>query len=59
MISDIILVGVLKILLQDKDKLGLDKRLNYHIGSGKTKIAMCPPEKEEAIEDAFRHFQMI
>ena len=46
-------------IAQVKDKLGLDKRLNYNIGSGKTKIAMCPPEKEEAIEDAFRHFGLI
>lgn len=48
-------------IAQIKDKVGLDKRLNYNLGSGKTngRTLVCPPEKEEAIMDAFRHFNLI
>ena len=44
---------------QIKTKVGLDKRKNYHIGSGEGRVPNCPPEKEEAIMDAFRHFCLI
>lgn len=44
---------------QVKSKLGLEKRLNYNIGSGEGRVPNCPPEKEEAIMDAFRHFCLI
>ena len=35
------------------------ERKNYNIGSGEGKERTCPPEKEEAIMDAFRHFNLI
>lgn len=44
---------------QIKTKVGLDKRKNYHVGSGEGRVPNCPPEKEEAIMDAFRHFCLI
>lgn len=44
---------------QIKTKCGLEKRENYNKGEGKSKELICPPEKEEAILDAFRHFGMI
>ena len=43
-------------IAQIKDKAGLEKRKNYNPGSGEGKVPVCPPEKEEAIRDAFRHF---
>ena len=43
-------------IAQIKDKAGLEKRRNYHIGSGQGIALICPPEKEEAIMDAFRFF---
>lgn len=43
---------------QIKTKCGLEKRENYNKGEGKSKDLICPPEKEEAIMDAFRHFGM-
>ena len=48
-------------IAQIKDKVGLDKRLNYNHGTGKTdgRTLVCPPEKEEAIMDAFRHFKLM
>ena len=46
-------------IAQIKDKAGLKKRRNYHIGSGQGRVLICPPEKEEAIMDAFRNFNMI
>ena len=46
-------------IAQMKDKVGLEKRKNYNIGSGKNKVPDCPPEKEAAIMDAFRHFNLI
>ena len=48
-------------IAQIKDMVGLDKRLNYNHGPGKTdgRTLVCPPEKEEAIMDAFRHFNLI
>ena len=44
---------------QVKEKLGIRERKNYNVGSGKRPMPVCPPEKEEAIMDAFRHFKMI
>ena len=44
---------------QIKSKVGLDKRKNYNVGSGEGRVPNCPPEKEEAIMDAFRHFCLI
>ena len=46
-------------IAQMKEKAGLEKRLNYNHGSGENHIPQCPPEKEEAIMDAFRHFNLI
>lgn len=44
---------------QIKSKVGIDKRKNHNIGSGEGRVPTCPPEKEEAIMDAFRHFRLI
>ncbi len=46
-------------IAQVKEKVGLAKRENYNIGEGKGVVPHCPPEKEEAIKDALRHFGMI
>lgn len=46
-------------IAQIKDKVGLEKRKNYNPGSGDGKVLVCPPEKEEAIMDAFRYFGLI
>ena len=46
-------------IAQIKDKAGLEKRRNYHIGSGQGRVHICPPEKEEAIMDAFQQFNLI
>ena len=46
-------------IAQIKDKAGLEKQKNYNIGSGEGKVLTCPHEKEEAIMDAFRHFNLI
>lgn len=46
-------------IAQTKDKCGFSKRDNYNIGNGKSKNLVCPPDKEEAIMDAFRHFGML
>ena len=35
------------------------ERKNYHVGSGKRPMPLCPPEKEEAKKDALRHFGLI
>ena len=44
---------------QIKDKLGLEKRQNYNIDSGEGRVPNCPPEMEEAIVEAFKHFGLI
>ncbi|MDE7352091.1 MAG: methyltransferase domain-containing protein [Acetatifactor sp.] len=45
---------------QIKEKCGIDKRDNYNLPkSENAKVPKCPPEKEAAIMDAFRHFGMI
>ena len=46
-------------IAQIKDKVGLEKRKKYNPGSGKGKVPVCTPEKEEAIMDAFQHFSLI
>lgn len=46
-------------IAQIKEKHGLKERENYNIGNGKSKELVCPPEKEQAILDAFKHFGMI
>ena len=46
-------------IVQVKEKLGLEKGKNTDSGSGEGRVPKCPPEKEEAIKDAFRHFKMI
>ena len=44
---------------QIKDKCGFEKRLNYNVGDNKSRVPKCPPEKEKAIVEAFRHFNMV
>ena len=44
---------------QVKEKLVLEKRKNYNLGSGEGRVPNCPPEKEEAIKEALKHFNMI
>lgn len=44
---------------QIKDKCGFEKRQNYNIGENKAHVPNCPPEKEKAILEAFKHFRMI
>lgn len=46
-------------IAQVKRKHGLIERANYNIGEGKARVPQVTPEKEQAIEDALRHFQMI
>ncbi len=46
-------------IAQTKDKCGIKERENYYKGEGKSKELICPPEKEAAIMDAFRHFGML
>jgi 23S rRNA (uracil1939-C5)-methyltransferase len=46
-------------IAQIKEKCGLDKKENFNIGEVKSRPLICPPEKEQAIMDAFRHFGMI
>ena len=46
-------------IAQMKDRMGLEKRANYNIGAGKAIVPNCPPEKAEAIVDAFRHFGIL
>lgn len=46
-------------IAQIKKKVGIEKRENYRKGSGEGRVPNCPPEKEEAIMDAFRHFNLI
>lgn len=46
-------------IAQVKRKHGLIERVNYNVGSEKSKVPQVPIEKEKAIEDALRHFKMI
>lgn len=45
-------------IAQTKDKAGIKERENYNIGEGKGVVPKCPPEKEKAILEAFKHFKM-
>ncbi len=43
-----------------KRKHGIIDHENYNqTGKGDGKVPQCPPEKEKAIEEALKHFQMI
>ena len=45
---------------QVKRKCGLDVGQNYNLSKKEdAKVPQCPPEKETAIMDALKHFQMI
>ncbi len=47
-------------IAQVKRKHGIIDHENYNqTGSGKGKVPQCPSEKEKAIEEALKHFQMI
>jgi len=46
-------------IAQVKKRHGIIERINYYIGEGKAKVPQVPLEKEKAIEDALRHFEMI
>ncbi len=53
------LAKIAQYIAQIKDKHGIKERENYNIGEGKSKEFICPPEKEEAITNALKHFNMI
>ena len=45
---------------QVKRKCGLDVGQNYNLSKKEdAKVPQCPPEKEAAIMEALRHFQML
>ncbi len=46
-------------IAQVKEKHGFEKRENYNEGKDGHRAPNCPPEKEKAIEDAFKHFGML
>ena len=46
-------------IAQVKRKHGIIERINYNMGEGKASVLQVPLEKEKAIEDALRYFQMI
>ena len=46
-------------IAQVKEKCGFEKRENFNLGEDGHRVPTCPPEKEEAILAAFRHFRMI
>lgn len=46
-------------IAQVKRKHGIIERVNYNVGEGKAKVSQVPMEKEKAIEEALRYFQMI
>jgi len=46
-------------IAQVKRKHGIIERENYNTGGGRAKVSQVPVEKEKAIEDALRYFQMI
>ena len=46
-------------IAQVKRKHGIIERINYNMGEGKARVLQVPLEKEKAIEDALRYFQMI
>lgn len=46
-------------IAQVKRKYGIIERVNYNMGEGKAKVPHVPIEKEKAIKDALKYFQMI
>lgn len=46
-------------IAQIKENFGIEKRLNYRKGDGKSRVPLCPAEKEKAITEAFIYFGMI
>ena len=46
-------------IAQIKDKCGFEKRDNYNKGKEGHRVPICTPEKEDAIMEAFKHFNMI
>ena len=44
---------------QVKAKCGIIERECYNKGEGKSRVPQCPKEKEDAIMDALKHFNMI
>ncbi len=46
-------------IAQIKEKHGFEKRENYNKGKEGHRVPKRPPEKEKAIEDAFKHFGML
>ncbi len=46
-------------ITQVKDKVGAGEAEELKSGSGEGKIPFYPPEKEKAIMDAFRQFNLI
>ncbi len=46
-------------IAQIKEKHGFEKRENYNKGKDGHRVPKCLPEKEKAIEDAFKYFGML
>ena len=46
-------------IAQVKEKCGLEKRENFNLGAEGHRVPTCPPEKEEAIMQAFKHFGIV
>lgn len=46
-------------IAQVKQKMGLPMGKNYNVSKKGTRVPLCPPEKEEAILEALRHYKMI
>lgn len=46
-------------IAQVKRKHGIIERINYNTGEGKARVPKVPLEKEKAIEEALKYFQMI
>ena len=47
-------------IAQVKRKCGLEVGQNYNLSKKENaKVPQCPPEKEETIRAALKHFQMI
>jgi len=42
-----------------EEKHGFEIRENYNNGKDGHRVPNSPPEKEKAIEDAFKHFGML
>ena len=46
-------------IAQVKQKMGLPMGKNYNVSKKGTRVPLCPPEKEEAILEALKHYKMI